>query len=168
MAIGHFGNFELYARFMQFLPAFKCLTTYRALNQPLLNRLRQLAMTLCVLRAVGAHLDELDPARRRRVRHRHRHIGGTRHPPVAGARGGGEGGEVDAVGRAPERFVLGQLRLGKQREDAAAVIVDDSNDQIHRTTAPAQQGARVVEDGEISEQRVRRGVHRRHSQRGRH
>lgn len=41
VAIGHFGNFELYARFAQFLPAFKCVTTYRALNQPLLNRLMQ-------------------------------------------------------------------------------------------------------------------------------
>lgn len=41
MAIGHFGNFELYARYMQFLPAFQCATTYRALGQPLLNRLMQ-------------------------------------------------------------------------------------------------------------------------------
>ena len=39
MAIGHFGNFELYARFGQFVPVFKCATTYRALNQPALNRL---------------------------------------------------------------------------------------------------------------------------------
>ena len=40
-AIGHFGNFELYARFGQFLPLFKCATTYRALRQPALNRLMQ-------------------------------------------------------------------------------------------------------------------------------
>ena len=39
VAIGHFGNFELYARFGQFVPVFKCATTYRALNQPALNRL---------------------------------------------------------------------------------------------------------------------------------
>jgi lauroyl/myristoyl acyltransferase len=39
MAIGHFGNFELYARFGQFVPVFKCATTYRALKQSALNRL---------------------------------------------------------------------------------------------------------------------------------
>jgi KDO2-lipid IV(A) lauroyltransferase len=39
MAIGHFGNFELYARFGQYVPSFKCATTYRALKQPALNRL---------------------------------------------------------------------------------------------------------------------------------
>ena len=41
VAIGHFGNFELYARFGQFVPVFKCATTYRALRQPELNRLMQ-------------------------------------------------------------------------------------------------------------------------------
>jgi lauroyl/myristoyl acyltransferase len=39
VAIGHFGNFELYARFGQFVPIFKCATTYRALKQPTLNRI---------------------------------------------------------------------------------------------------------------------------------
>lgn len=39
VALGHFGNFELYARFGQFVPIFKCATTYRALNQPALNRI---------------------------------------------------------------------------------------------------------------------------------
>ncbi len=39
MAIGHFGNFELYARFGQFVPAFKCAATYRAIEQPALNRI---------------------------------------------------------------------------------------------------------------------------------
>lgn len=41
VAIGHFGNFELYARFGQFVPGFICATTYRALRQPSLNRLMQ-------------------------------------------------------------------------------------------------------------------------------
>src|ERR1041385_3194634 len=41
VAIGHFGNFELYARFGQFVPAFQCATTYRGLRQPSLNRLMQ-------------------------------------------------------------------------------------------------------------------------------
>jgi KDO2-lipid IV(A) lauroyltransferase len=40
-AIGHFGNFELYARFGQFAPAYKCATTYRGLRQPSVNRLLQ-------------------------------------------------------------------------------------------------------------------------------
>ncbi|MDE3067737.1 MAG: hypothetical protein KGJ60_09320 [Verrucomicrobiota bacterium] len=40
-AIGHFGNFELYARFGQFAPEYQCATTYRALKQPALNRLLQ-------------------------------------------------------------------------------------------------------------------------------
>ena len=39
VAIGHFGNFELYARFGQFVPIFKCAATYRALKQPAINRL---------------------------------------------------------------------------------------------------------------------------------
>jgi lauroyl/myristoyl acyltransferase len=38
-AIGHFGNFELYARFSQFAPAFKSATTYRGVRQPSLNKL---------------------------------------------------------------------------------------------------------------------------------
>jgi len=41
VAIGHFGNFELFARFGQFIPVFKCATTYRGLDQPALNRLLQ-------------------------------------------------------------------------------------------------------------------------------
>jgi len=41
VAIGHFGNFELYARFGSFLPAYQCVTTYRGLRQPLLNSLLQ-------------------------------------------------------------------------------------------------------------------------------
>jgi lauroyl/myristoyl acyltransferase len=40
-AIGHFGNFELYARFGQFAPAFRSATTYRGLRQASLNRLLQ-------------------------------------------------------------------------------------------------------------------------------
>ena len=39
VAIGHFGNFELYARFGQFVPALQCAATYRALGQPALDRL---------------------------------------------------------------------------------------------------------------------------------
>ena len=41
VAIGHFGNFELYARFGQFCPAYQCATTYRGLRQPSVNRLMQ-------------------------------------------------------------------------------------------------------------------------------
>ena len=41
VAIGHFGNFELYARFGQYVPTFHCATTYRALRQAGLNRLMQ-------------------------------------------------------------------------------------------------------------------------------
>lgn len=40
VAIGHFGNFELYARFPQYAGV-KGATTYRALRQPSLNRLIQ-------------------------------------------------------------------------------------------------------------------------------
>lgn len=39
VAIGHFGNFELYARFAQLVPAYRCATTYRGLRQPALNKL---------------------------------------------------------------------------------------------------------------------------------
>jgi Kdo2-lipid IVA lauroyltransferase/acyltransferase len=42
VAVGHFGNFELFARFHDRRPDFQCVTTYRALNQPALNRLMQL------------------------------------------------------------------------------------------------------------------------------
>lgn len=41
VALGHFGNFELYARFGQFVPIFKCAATYRALKQPALNRIME-------------------------------------------------------------------------------------------------------------------------------
>jgi KDO2-lipid IV(A) lauroyltransferase len=41
VAVGHFGNFELYARLGQFMAGYQCATTYRALNQPLLNKLMQ-------------------------------------------------------------------------------------------------------------------------------
>jgi KDO2-lipid IV(A) lauroyltransferase len=40
-AIGHFGNFELYARIGQFAPAFQSATTYRGVRQASLNRLLQ-------------------------------------------------------------------------------------------------------------------------------
>jgi KDO2-lipid IV(A) lauroyltransferase len=41
VAIGHFGNFELYARFGQFRPEYQCATTYRALKHPAVDRLMQ-------------------------------------------------------------------------------------------------------------------------------
>lgn len=41
VAIGHFGNFELYARFGQFCAGYQGATTYRALRQPALSRLLQ-------------------------------------------------------------------------------------------------------------------------------
>ena len=41
VAIGHFGNFELYARFAQHRPGLQGATTYRGLRQPSLNRLMQ-------------------------------------------------------------------------------------------------------------------------------
>jgi len=40
-AIGHFGNFELYARFGQFVPGYKSGTTYRGLRPPGLDRVLQ-------------------------------------------------------------------------------------------------------------------------------
>ena len=40
-AIGHFGNFEIYARFRNFNPAYQCATTYRGLQPAALNRLLQ-------------------------------------------------------------------------------------------------------------------------------
>ncbi len=40
-AIGHFGNFELYARFHHFAPGYQCATTYRALDHPAFNQLMQ-------------------------------------------------------------------------------------------------------------------------------
>lgn len=41
VAIGHFGNFELYARFASDRPVYQNATTYRRLRQPSLNRLMQ-------------------------------------------------------------------------------------------------------------------------------
>ena len=40
-AIGHFGNFELYARIHDVRPEYQVATTYRALKQPAMNRLMQ-------------------------------------------------------------------------------------------------------------------------------
>jgi KDO2-lipid IV(A) lauroyltransferase len=42
IAIGHFGNFEAFARLGEFLPQFRCATTYRGLRQPGLDRLMKL------------------------------------------------------------------------------------------------------------------------------
>lgn len=39
VAIGHFGNFELYARFGEFMSGYQGATTYRALRQPAFDRL---------------------------------------------------------------------------------------------------------------------------------
>jgi len=39
VAIGHFGNFELYARFGEFMHGYQGATTYRALRQPAFDRL---------------------------------------------------------------------------------------------------------------------------------
>lgn len=39
VAIGHFGNFELYARFGQFFDGVQCVTTYRAIRPAPLNKL---------------------------------------------------------------------------------------------------------------------------------
>jgi KDO2-lipid IV(A) lauroyltransferase len=41
VAMGHFGNFELYARFHDVRPDYQCAATYRALKQPALNRLME-------------------------------------------------------------------------------------------------------------------------------
>jgi KDO2-lipid IV(A) lauroyltransferase len=41
VAIGHFGNFELFARLGELLPEFQGATTYRGLRQPALERLMQ-------------------------------------------------------------------------------------------------------------------------------
>jgi lauroyl/myristoyl acyltransferase len=41
VAIGHFGNFELYAHFGQFVPGFTCAATYRGLKQSALDRVLQ-------------------------------------------------------------------------------------------------------------------------------
>ena len=41
VAIGHFGNFELFAHCGQFVKEYKFATTYRGLRQPSLNRLLQ-------------------------------------------------------------------------------------------------------------------------------
>jgi Kdo2-lipid IVA lauroyltransferase/acyltransferase len=40
-AVGHFGNFELYAQIQNVCPEYQGATTYRALKQPAMNRLLQ-------------------------------------------------------------------------------------------------------------------------------
>ena len=39
IAVGHFGNFEIYPRFADVVPGIQAVTTYRGLKQPLLNNL---------------------------------------------------------------------------------------------------------------------------------
>ena len=41
VAIGHFGNFELFARLHEVFPGYRTATTYRALKQPALDRVLQ-------------------------------------------------------------------------------------------------------------------------------
>jgi KDO2-lipid IV(A) lauroyltransferase len=45
IAIGHFGNFELYSRLGALAPGYRGMTTYRGLRQPGLNRLLQTLRT---------------------------------------------------------------------------------------------------------------------------
>lgn len=58
VAIGHFGNFELFARVPPFTPGFRNATTYRGLRQPGLDRilreLREASGLLCFERRTGA------------------------------------------------------------------------------------------------------------------
>lgn len=39
IAIGHFGNFELYVHFAQFCPGYRSIATYRGMPQPSINKL---------------------------------------------------------------------------------------------------------------------------------
>jgi len=58
VAIGHFGNFELYGHTGRYLPGFQFATTYRALRQPSLDRLwqrmRELTGTIFFERRTGS------------------------------------------------------------------------------------------------------------------
>ena len=45
LAIGHFANFELWARLSKLVPGYQAATTYRGLRQPSLNRLLQTLRT---------------------------------------------------------------------------------------------------------------------------
>lgn len=58
VAIGHFGNFELFARLPPFTPGFRNATTYRGLRQPgldkILRDLREGSGLLCFERRTGS------------------------------------------------------------------------------------------------------------------
>lgn len=69
-ALGHFGNFELFAWFAGLVPGIKCVTTYRGLNQPGLTELMQQLRTTtgCVFferRTEGHRLREVLRTHRR-------------------------------------------------------------------------------------------------------
>lgn len=66
-AIGHFGNFELYAWAGQFVPGYQTVTTYRSLPQPRLN-----ALLASLRRQSGCLVFErrMDGAELRKIMHR--------------------------------------------------------------------------------------------------
>jgi hypothetical protein len=68
---------------------------------------------------------------------------------------GGQAGEIDAVGRAEELLeaVGGHLSgLGQEREDAAAVVVDDHHDEVDLARPGAQEAVGVVDEGQVADE----------------
>ena len=71
------------------------------------------------------------------------------------ARGGGEPHDIGPERGAEqllESFVLQHARLREEREDPAAVVVDDHDPQIDATTAERDQGIGVVDERKITDQ----------------
>jgi len=84
LAVGHFGNFELFAHLGAFLPGYRLVTTYRALRQPRLN-----ALVLSLRQRSGCVLFERRTevaALRRALREPHT-LGGVLADQRAGSRG---------------------------------------------------------------------------------
>ena len=83
------------------------------------------------------------------------------------------GGECQHVGaeRGSEELLesIGceRRRLGQEREDATAVVVDDDHPQIRLACHQADQCVGVVDEGQVTDQHDRRGSGERPTERGR-
>ena len=95
--------------------------------------------------------------------------GDVRRIEVVGPRQGDEVRPVRRPEQLLEPIVLQDLGLRQEREDPAAVVVDDHDPQIDAALGERRQGAAVVQQRQVTDQRHRRRAADRYAQgRGHH
>ena len=105
-----------------------------------------------VTRPIGRHLDDTQAAAFEPVAHcrlKRRPVGDAR---VATAEALDERAKVQPVRCAEQGFelIVRQIRLGQERKDATAVVVDQHHDQVQPVLAGSQQAIQVVIEGHVA------------------